>query len=161
MSNESKVRWSLRAIVGASVLAGILICSACDGYTSEDRQDRLNAERAERGPEPQFPPSTPTTSRGLDDATWDRLTGASSVAGSTSEDSPGWDADSQGNRRYDPDAFDPNTDGNGHDDGGTPVNGPDSTYHDGLPCYLDFPDFDSLTDEQRNSAHRRYCEPVA
>jgi hypothetical protein len=79
------------------------------------------------------------------------------------EDSGGaWDADTRGNNRYDPDSFNCEVDGNGAcDPGGVKVNGPNSLWHDGLPCYLDFPDVrTALTSAQYRYAYDRHCEAV-
>lgn len=105
---------------------------------------------------PHFPASAPTLPpTAIDDP--------GSYSGGQEDSTPNRDADTAGNRRFDPDVFNCETMGNGTcDQGGIPVNGPDPVWHDGLPCYLDLvtPGI-SLTDDQYKRAHAMWCEPVA
>jgi hypothetical protein len=136
----------------ALTLAALALVAGCDYYSSEARQDRNNAARPTTTTTVEPPTTTiaPTTTTTVEPP-------------APSEDSAGmWDADSRGNRRYDPDAFDPDVDGNGvRDPGGVAVNGPDGVYHAGLPCYLDFDDMTPSSPDMQpayDRARARYCE---
>lgn len=77
---------------------------------------------------------------------------------STREDGGNWDADSSGNRRYDPDTFDCSTDGNGVcDPGGIPISGTALPANPDLPCFTDFPEFANTPDGTRREWSSTYC----